>query len=384
MSTPLAPAPHQDPPTSWFERHAKKTLLVLVLFFLSMSFCISEAWLRLHKTKDYDNDYEFVQVAREVVGQRLKIEEIKTWYTDHEGVYKASGDYAWEDGVKINSEGFRSIEFKDYESPMKKILFLGDSFTWGGNAKPIQQCFVDQVGQAGYLVFNTGIPGTGPEQYAFLAEKYGPLIKPDIIMTMICMGNDINLAPQPMIPNQDLFHTVRFKNTTTMFFAYDDKGNYITPAECLRQAIETYDHHGSTLQRACRGVFTRSMTGTRIWMALANIKHTSLSFATDREPAANKLKANKYVIDSLNRINNVCRRLHAEPMVFLIPVKPAGESSRTNIAVNLDIFAGFNPRFPSNLTNADYDPGGDEAHFNNKGHAQYARFILAQLRARGF
>ena len=52
-------------------------------------------------------------------------------------------------------------------------------------------------------------------------------------MTMICMSNDINFFPQPMVPNQDLFHTVKFKNTTTMFYAFDDEGNYITPEECL-------------------------------------------------------------------------------------------------------------------------------------------------------
>jgi len=53
-----------------------------------------------------------------------------------------------------------------------KILFLGDSFTWGASAKPITNCFVDIVTRRGYLTFNTGIPGTGLNQYVYIAEKY--------------------------------------------------------------------------------------------------------------------------------------------------------------------------------------------------------------------
>ena len=351
---------------------------------MTIVFSASEAYLRMRKTKDYENPYDFIDMAREVLEKGLKIEKIKVWYTDHEGVYKANKDYGWKEGEEINKDGFRSIEFKLYETTMNKILFLGDSLTWGGNARPIQNCFVDQVAKAGYLVFNTGIPGAAPNQYAFLAEKYVSLLKPDIVMTMIYMGNDINLAPQPMVPNQDLFHTVKVKNTTTMFFAFDDKGTYLTPEDCLRQAIKVYENHGPAVQRAFRWVFTRSMIGTRIWMSLSNFKNTKLSFVTDKETGVNKRIKNQYVIDSLNRIRNVCRQHHVEHMLFLIPVKPSTDSAITNIEYNYDIFEGFSPLFPNNLTDNDYDPGGNEAHFNNEGHTKYAQFILEQLKQRGF
>lgn len=378
-STPHS-GPEKNLKGSWFERNPKKSLFFLVLCFVALAFAVSEAFLRMTKTKDYDNPYDFIDVAREVLEKGLKIEKIKTWYTDHEGVYKASRDYNWEEGVYINQDGFRSVEFKDYETHMKKILFLGDSFTWGGNAKPIQNCFVDQVADAGYLVFNTGIPGAAPNQYAFLAEKYVPLLKPDIVITMICMGNDINLAPQPMVPHHDLFHTVKFKNSTTMFLAFDERGNYLTPEECLRLAIKVHDNRGSAVQRACRWVFTRSMIGTRIWMSLANFKNNNLSFITDHNSDFNKREKNQYVTDSLNSIRKISRQNHAKDMLFLIPVKPASDNTLSNIKRNLDIFTGFNPLFPNNLTDKDYDPGGMDAHFNNEGHKKYAQFILEQLK----
>jgi len=119
-------------------------------------------------------------------------------------------------------------------------------------------------------------------------------------------------------------------------------------------------------------------------MSLANFKNTTLSFAANNEAAVNKLEQNHYVTDSLKRIREVCRQHQAESLLFLVPVKPAAATSHTDIAHNLDIFAGFNPLFPSNLTNDDYDPGGEEAHFNNQGHAKYAHFILEQLHRRGF
>jgi hypothetical protein len=386
MNSPASPppAPESSYRASWFERNPKKALFFLFVFFMTLIFSVSEVFLRISKTKDYDNPYEFIEVAREVLEKGLPITKIKTWYTDHEGVYKANREFDWGNGEEINRDGFRSIEFKLYETKMKKILFLGDSFTWGGNAKPIQKCFVDQVGKAGYLVFNTGIPGAAPNQYAFLGEKYVPLLKPDIVMTMICMSNDINLAPQPMVPDQDLFHTVKFKNTTTMFYAFDDNGNYITPEDCLRQAIRVHENRGSAVQRVCRWVFTRSMVGTRIWWSLSNIKNTQLSFVANHEPETNLREKNQYVIDSLKRISDVCRRYHAEPMVFLIPVKPSADSLRTNIAKNLPVFAGFKPLFPHNLTDADYDAGGDDAHLNNEGHRKLAQFIREKLSEQGY
>ena len=359
-TVPLTPAAASNDRPSCFERNPKKSLFFLFIVFMAIIFSISEVYLRITKTKDYDNPYEFIEVAKEILEQGLPITKINTWYTDSEGVYKANRDFDWTDGEQINQDGFRSIEFKHYETDRKKILFLGDSFTWGGNAKPIQNCFVDQVGRAGYLVFNTGIPGTAPNQYAFLAEKYVPLLKPDIVMTMICMSNDINFSPQPMVPNQDLFHTVKFKNTTTMFYAFDEKGNYITPEDCLRQAIRIHEKRGSAVQRAFRWVFTRSMVGTRIWLSVANLKNTKLSFVTSRASELNLRQKNQYVIDNLTRISNICRLYHAEHMVFLIPVKPSTDSLRTDMVKNISIFEGFKPLFPRNLTDADYESGGDD------------------------
>ena len=97
-----------------------------------------------------------------------------------------------------------------------------------------------------------------------------------------------------------------------------------------------------------------------------------------------KQELNRYVTDSLKRIGEVCRQHRAEHLLFLIPVRPSADRPSTSIKHNLDIFAGFDPLFPQDLTDGDYDPGGEEAHFNNQGHAKYAHFLLEQLHRRGF
>ena len=50
---------------------------------------------------------------------------------------------------------------------------------------------MDIVSRQGYLTFNTGIPGTAPNQYAYLAEKYIPLLDPDIVAVMFFWGNEV-------------------------------------------------------------------------------------------------------------------------------------------------------------------------------------------------
>src|SRR4051812_29916457 len=46
----------------------------------------------------------------------------------------------------INADGFRSKEFSAIDTSKKKVMFIGDSFTWGFSANPIKgNCFADIV-----------------------------------------------------------------------------------------------------------------------------------------------------------------------------------------------------------------------------------------------
>ena len=59
----------------------------------------------------------------------------------------------------INKEGFHSLEFIQYKSSKKKVLLLGDSFTWGHSTSNKTNSFANELLAKGYIVYNTGISG---------------------------------------------------------------------------------------------------------------------------------------------------------------------------------------------------------------------------------
>lgn len=100
--------------------------------------------------------------------------------------------------VNINSHGFRDDEVS-IEKPegTKRILVLGDSFTFGMNiAQPdifteVLERNLNESGDIKYEVINTGSIGyTTDNQYLLLKNK-GMQFKPDIVVIAFFTGNDV-------------------------------------------------------------------------------------------------------------------------------------------------------------------------------------------------
>lgn len=68
---------------------------------------------------------------------------------------------------------------------------------------------------------------------------------------------------------------------------------------------------------------------------------------------------------------------------FLIPCRPSQRSKFNSIPLNQDVFAGFDPTWPTNLTEAHYY-GRADSHLNNKGQRIFADFVLRELRDETF
>ena len=47
--------------------------------------------------------------------------------------------------ITLNQDGFRGHDFDTCNNEKVKVLFLGDSFTFGFDAEPLNHCFVDQL-----------------------------------------------------------------------------------------------------------------------------------------------------------------------------------------------------------------------------------------------
>jgi len=338
-----------------------KLTLVLIAFLLTT--IVSEFALRIGGMKPgYIHRYGLIPV------DQVKVSESPGFIADEEGVFKANLNYKWSKEFKINSDGFRSMEFKYYKTKQKKILFLGDSFTWGDSANPITESFVDIVSRNGYVTFNTGIPGTGPRQYAFLAEKYVPLLKPVIVIIVFTMRNDFDYSLHPMLPYKNLWHITN----AGWLYARDGNGNYISAQDAYKQHYAKIYGEKNKFQL----FFYKSVIGTYVYVMIAKIKYKLLGDSYQEDIKYNR----NFAKGALERIKAVAGRNGAEFKLYIIPVKPKLiKNRRFSVESHYHFFEDFSPFIPDFLTKEDYHRNG---HFNNSGHQKYAEFIIKGIKSK--
>ena len=251
-----------------------------------------------------------------------KLEVSLPFVTDGEGVHKANIDHYNSSVVKINSEGFRGAEFTTDTSEKVSILFLGDSFAWGASAKPLTKSFVDIVSRSGFLTYNTGIPGTSPNQYAYLAEKYVPRLKPDIVAVMLYMGNDL-APPSPMLPDKNILH---YTNAGS-FYAFDADGKYMTPEESYKYYSNKSNLVFMTLpMRGSSALSLGAPLSALMPLPLSQYLARALSRfslkVSVRKPLKRGRKLDRLIASDLMRIKRGAESSGARFMLFLIPVSP--------------------------------------------------------------
>ena len=119
----------------------------------------------------------------------------------HEAVQAACATGELRDRVcGVNAQGYADAEdFKlppDWED-RRRILLLGDSFTWGASAdegKSYAEFLEAAFPQA--LIWNTGIPGTGTNQALLVFDEYAPALRPQLtILGLVNNDIDDNLLP---------------------------------------------------------------------------------------------------------------------------------------------------------------------------------------------
>ena len=101
--------------------------------------------------------------------------------------------------VRTNSLGLREREIEPVREDGSRIVAIGDSYTYGWGVAAEEtwlRKLEEQMRAAGYDVetVNLGKPGTGPPDYANLAEEVVPLLKPEIVIVGMLQGNDLNAA----------------------------------------------------------------------------------------------------------------------------------------------------------------------------------------------
>lgn len=297
---------------------------------------------------------------------------IPDFYVNHDGIQVADSARMEAQHTAINSEGFRSPDFNKLDSTKKKILFIGDSFTWGLSAQPVpDHCFVDLVrNETNYEVINLGIPATDPPQYDALAKKYIPRFKPAMTFIVFFMGNDLLTEDRQVKPD-------------VPFYYYTNAGAISADIDGIhfKSAAETY-HYGMDERYFLRKpknifewVISKSALLSRIYSVKFRIKEKLEYEAVVKDSHITK----KYLWD----IQKIAKENNVPVKFILVPeYKDADRSKGSYLKKYADILLDKDLKddwiiLPNTKANFNNYPDG---HLNNQGHRHYADFLETWLK----
>ena len=289
------------------------------------------------------------------------------YYMDEMGIYRARNEFWQGKNFAINCEGFRGREFFPIaaDTSSKKLLFIGDSFTWGAHC---DSNFCDILEhQPGYVCYNTGISGNDPAQYENIAKHYVPELKPDYTVLMFFLGNDLMDDPREIMPHVDLYY-----QTNAGWLPTSYKGKY------FKSARESYDFVARqyTVSSRWKKMLMKTAIGTAIFSIPLRIKEYA---------DYTRLRKNKVANAYLHRIASICAP-YSKLLIFVIPALETDLNDE--FYENADAYV--KKRYPNLLKGLEdistvlpmraehYWPLPD-GHFNYEGHRAAAAFIEEKL-----
>ncbi len=292
-------------------------------------------------------------------------------FTDSQGIYKPQKDFWEKHGHRINNENFRGIDFirDTLQDSSASVLFIGDSFVWGSHATPIDSCFVDLLNRDENLIcFNAGVPGTDPAQYAAVAARYIPQLRPDITVVAVYLANDLMSEPRAIIPNEELWY-----QTNAGWLPASHKGMRFSSAQ------ESYNYISN--KYAANSIFEKLLLKSAIGTAML-----SLPFRLEEYAEWNKKRKSPVTNDYLKQIKSVCGKWNSRLMILIIP---AAETDLTE-AFFRDAKSYVQDQYPALMNGLGKEcfvfPAKKElyyappdGHLNNKGHRVAAEFIRLKI-----
>lgn len=295
---------------------------------------------------------------------------IEDFYTDSNGLLVANKKYWSEQGISINRLGFRGKEPENADSNKKRILVLGDSFAWGMSASPFQDSSMfDLIQQHGtYEVINTGIPAADPPQYAEIARLYAPLYKPDYIIVVFFMGNDLMKFDRTVAANQP-------------FYYWTNAGAILADIDGIHfnSPHEAYDYLANTryyLQKPdawYKYVIAQSSLLSRLYAG---------KYRVEEKIAYEKMRANTSITKKyLNKINEIALQNHVPVKFVLIPERKEADMDTAkykNRYSDILLDKQLQNKWLIVPTAKSLYKQNPDGHLNNKGHAYYAT-ILSEL-----
>ncbi len=292
---------------------------------------------------------------------------IPDFVTNKEGLVVAGKEYWRQKDVYVNEDGFRAKEVSQISTTKKKLLFIGDSFTWGMSAEPFNDSsFCDLLAKDTLLeVINTGIPVADPVQYAAVAEKYLPLVKPNMVFVVFYMGNDLMRTDRTILSGQPYYY---WTNAGAVYADIDGRH--------FNSAIESYDYlvNEKYFLKRPHGWGERLIANSALLSKLYSAKFR----IEEKMDAENAMKNSAITKKYLQRIVSLTKQNKSDIRIVIIP-----ELKEVNLSKQ-EYFERYADLLRDNELSKYFTmPQGDESwyketpdgHLNNLGHRKYAEYI---------
>jgi hypothetical protein len=243
--------------------------------------------------------------------------------------------------ARVNNLGFRDRDFAVPRSGAKRVLAIGDSFTygWGVDAENSWPKVMERELRQGGLeieVANLGAPGAGPREYAALAGKAIPLLKPDLVVVAVLQADDLfqaadSPAEQPVPASQRVLRAFRafYPNMMQMMSPVDTKQVHVSKEELRETWKKQVNGFLAQMTAAEKTKFENLPSGVREAYR-AGVLNPGLLFMAMRhgefltETCDGGGKAQKGIEETakeLTRIRQYAERAHAGLLVVPVPYR---------------------------------------------------------------
>lgn len=273
----------------------------------------------------------------------------------------------------INSHGYRSIPFRAYATDKPTVLLLGDSFTFGWSARPWFGSFADHLRTLGYVVYNAGISGTGPDQYAAAAKVFIPMLKPDYVVVNFFIGNDILYFPVETKPYEMVYYPTNagvmmarptYERIPTPEAAFQFYLNqYYTPLNSFFNKFCAYTSVGS--------IFWRLGKRSRVFQSIVKDPNQEY-FERNRVHQSATPVSEAYLLE----IEALCQQAGSQ---FICSIIPDLKDLQPDLDKDYpDLFQSIDPVIIQ-LGEEDYNL--KDTHFNLQGHERYSLFLDSLMKS---
>lgn len=277
----------------------------------------------------------------------------------------------------VNNEGYHdrdNFTEKSIGDDSLKILFAGDSFTWGASAD-VDSSYVDIFEQDikkvyPSIVWNTGVPATGTNHAIYTTKKYLPIQKSNYVILGFYVGNDFgdNLLP---------FDQLVFNNLASCYNLYDYDKNFnpfkIEKREAYKKATGSYPlEELNFLQKIL--IKSRAITF-----------FTELMQKVNNRLSGNKIRANEqeYIMtkEYLKQLNDYVKNNNAELIVMVIPAWDNLKAKEDHYNNAVKILKELSINYLENINlfyEKDYMKAGG-GHWINSGHIKAGHSLSKYL-----